>query len=349
VTPCYHYGVTRTAAARIEYETDVPASFAAARDICRRQAKGFCFALSFLPRPKRNAACAVYAFCRMIDEALVAGPKDSDGSAERMRHRPLEAGASCCSTDGLEGRLLLLRDRLDEIYRGALELPAPGSRSEAQHALRAFEMTVSAYEIPKQYFLDFAHGRRTDLEVTRYATWPSLERYCYHTGGAGALILACLTGVTHSGAAEYAIKMGAAMRLTSILRDVGEDFARHGRIYLPLEDMARFRYSERDLAAGVVNENFRGLMRFEIARARRLYAEGAEGLCWLAGDGSRLTAATMAVVHAGILDAIERQRYDVFSRRAKLSASQKLRRMPLAWRLARRESGDRLPDVFAAR
>jgi phytoene/squalene synthetase len=87
-------------------------------------------------------------------------------------------------------------------------------------------------------------------------------------------------------------------------------------------------------------------MRFEIARARALYQQGADGLCWLAGDGSRLTAASMAVIYSGILGAIERRGYDVFISRAHLTTSQKLRRLPMAWRLARRRAGEALPKVF---
>ena len=184
-----------------------------------------------------------------------------------------------------------------------------------------------------------------DLTVSRYATWSSLERYCYHSAGVLGPVMSCVFGVTHSGAAGQAIKMGTAMRLTGILRDLKQDFER-GRVYLPLEDLAAFRYSERDLAAGVVNENFRELMRFETARARRLYREGAEGLCWVAGDGSRLTASTMVMVHSGILDAIERQGYDVFGRRAALTTGQKLRRLPMAWRVARRRPEAQLPPIF---
>jgi phytoene synthase len=344
--------VTTTAAFPIaQADTGDAEAFAAARQICRRHAKSFFFASSFLPRPKRDAVYAVYAFCRMIGDAIdVPREGESAGAGETLRHRPLEsASSSCCSADGLDGRLMMLRDRLDEIYDGRLELPLPASRSEAQHALRAFELTVRRYEIPKQHFLDFAYCRRIDLTVRRYATWGSLERYCYHAAGVVGLMMAGVFGVTHSGAGEHAVKIGNAVRLTRILRDVREDYERHGRIYLPLEDLARFRYSERDLAGGVVNDNFRELMRFEISRARRLYHEGAEGLCWLAGDGSRLTAATMATVYSGILDAIERQGYDVFSRRARLTTPQKLRRLPRAWRLARRGPDESLPDVFGAR
>ena len=87
-------------------------------------------------------------------------------------------------------------------------------------------------------------------------------------------------------------------------------------------------------------------MRFEIARARRFFQEGAEGLCWLADDGSRLTVSMLAAMSTGVLDAIERQGYDVFRRRPALTAAQNLRRLPLAWTLSRRRPGERLPNVF---
>ena len=158
-------------------------------------------------------------------------------------------------------------------------------------------------------------------------------------------MMSCVLGLQHSDAKRQAATLGKAMRLTSILRDVKADFDR-GRIYLPQDEMKRFGYSESDLANGVVNDSFRELMKFQIARARRLYHEGAEGLCWLGGDGSRLAASSLAVIHAGILDAIERQRYDVFHHRADLSAAQKLARLPRAWRLARRLSTEPMPRVF---
>jgi len=336
------------------------AAFEVVRDICRRNARSFYFASHFLTRPKRDAAYAVYAFCRMIDDAIDQDDASIE-TAHGLRHHPAVvsprqfasrpappapgACATCGPTGPLDNRLALFRDRLDEIYSEGLELPAPSARSEAQHALHAFALTVRRYEIPRQYFLDLAEGCRMDLTVKRYATWKSLEKYCYHVAGVVGLVMSCVFGLTHSDAGRQAVTMGNAMQLTNILRDVKEDWDR-GRVYLPLEDMAAFRYGERDLASGTVNDNFRALMRFEIDRARRMYREAADGLCWLAGDGSRLTAASMAVIYAGILNAIERQGYDVFRQRARLTTPQKFRRIPAAWRLARRQAGERLPDVF---
>ena len=107
--------------------------------------------------------------------------------------------------------------------------------------------------------------------------------------------------MTHSGAAQQAVCLGSAIRLTSILRDLRRDWER-GRLYLPLEDLVRFGYGERHLARGAVNDSFLSLMKFEVARARGLYRAGAEGICWLADEGSRLMVSTLALTGAGTLD-----------------------------------------------
>jgi phytoene synthase len=305
------------------------AGFAAARDICRQHARSFFLCSYFLPPHKRNAAYAVYAFCRMIDDAIDA-PAD---------------GGEGCSSDTLASRLEMFEQRLDEIYADRLDLPNVEFRTPQQHALHAFSLTVQEYTIPRQYFSDLAEGCRMDLTVVRYASWTALEKYCYHVAGVIGLIMSGVFGLTHSDAGKNAVMMGNAMQLTNILRDIGEDYGR-GRIYLPLEDMVRFGYSEKDLGARVVNEPFRKLMQFEVARARQMYQLGAEGLCWLAGDGSRLTASAMAVIYSGILDAIEAQDYGVFSARARLSFLQKLRRLPRAWKLAGRMPGDAMQRCF---
>jgi phytoene synthase len=330
-----------------------PAAFAAARDDCLRHARGFYLASTFLQRAKRDAACAVVAFCRMVREAMDVPGEALEGAAG-LRHHPLgavrvgEAAQGACTTCGpSDSRIALLRERLDEIYDGRQELPRPESRSAPQHTLHAFALAARRFEIPKQLCVDLALGLRADHAVARYATWASLERHCRGYAGPVALMLTGVFGVTHSGAGEHAMALATAMRLTAILRDVKRDRDR-GKVYLPLEDMARFRYGERDLARGVVNERFRELMRFEIARARHLYRAGADGLCWLADDRARLTVSALAAASAGTLDAIERHGCDVFARRPELTAAQKLRRLPVAWTLSRRRPGERLPDVFRA-
>ena len=303
----------RPALTKMATVTESTAAFAAARDICHRHARTFYFASVFLPRPKRDAAYAVYAFCRLLDDAADAG-----------------------------GDVAAFDRALDAAYAGTA---ADVGDAQARLALVAFAETVRRYDIPKRYFEELAAGCRMDLTVNRYATWDALRVYCYHVAGVVGLVMCRIFGLSDPAAERQAIVMGEAMQLTNILRDVGEDRGL-GRVYLPGEDLARFGYAEAALMAGVVNEPFRELMRFEVGRARSLYREGAAGLVALADDGSRFTASAMGVVYAGILGAIERQGYDVFARRARLSTGRKLLRLPAARRLARRGAGDAVPDVF---
>lgn len=329
----------------------------AVREVCRRHAGDFYFASAFLPRAKREAAHAVYAFCRMVREAVEVTAEEPAAGAWAMRHRPLNVppgsptrtgqfeSGSCCSDSGAD-RVALLRERLEEIESGRTNLPAPFSRSEPQHTIHAFARATARYQVPREALLDLAEGSRRDQSVWRYATWASLERHCVAVGGSVALALGCVFGLTHSGAAGHALKLGAAVRLARILRDLRTDAAR-GRIYLPLEDLATFRYGERDLAASVLDGRFRELMRFQISRARGLFREAADGLCWVAGDGARLAAATMIALSSAHLDAIERRGYGVFSHGIELSPGQKLRILPMAFRLSRRRAGAAFVDAAA--
>lgn len=292
-------------------------AYEAARAICRHHARSFYFASHFLPRPKRDHAYAVYAFCRLLDDAA-----DEEPSLESVE------------------RFVAV---LDQIYDGrAPGVTVNGSGSRDGRALDAFAHTVRVCAIPKQYFLDLADGCRTDFTVSRYETWPQLERYCYLVAGVVGLIMCHVFDLRDPAARQQAVAMGNAMQLTNILRDIGEDFER-GRLYLPREDLRRFGVTDAQLAARTRSDGFAELMRFEIARARALYTFGCRGLASLPDDGSRLTASVMASVYGGILGAIERQDYDVFRARARLSLRQKLARLPLAWKICRRETGD--PDL----
>jgi phytoene synthase len=297
----------------------IAADFAAARAICRRHAKSFYFASHFLPEPKRSHAYAVYAFCRLLDDAV----DESDGDA------------------AMRAQLERFDALLDDAYEGR---PPAGATEEAA-ALRAFAHTVAACGIPQKHFRELADGCRMDLTVARYADWPALEKYCYHVAGVVGVIMCYVFGLADPAAHARAIAMGNAMQLTNILRDVREDFGR-GRVYLPQDEMAGFGVTDADLAAKIATAKMADLVRFQIGRARSLYREGAAGLASLCADGSRQTAAVMAVVYAGILRAIERNGCDVFAGRAHLTTPQKLFRIVPALRLAHREHGEPVPDVF---
>jgi phytoene/squalene synthetase len=319
------------------------AAFAAARAIVRREARGFHFAATLLRPTKRDGVCAVYALCLMLRDAMDDETSDLDG-ARGMRNHPavVGQGSSCGSSGGCESRLNMFLERLDTICAGRLELPAPASRSEPQRALHAFAVTVARHHISREHFVDLAESYRRDLTRSRYATWSSVQSFCDGSGGAVALAMAEVLGVQHSDAHVYLRKLGAAIRFTELLRNVGRDRAR-GRVYLPLEDLARQRYSERELLAGTINEAWRDLMRFEIARARRMLRGGAKGICWLADDRSRLFAGAITLACAGVLDGIKDNNYDVFRRRVEPTAASHARRLPAAWRLARRAPEEPLP------
>jgi phytoene synthase len=291
---------------------NVDAAYLAARDICRHHAKSFYFASHFLPRDKRYHAYAVYAFCRLLDDAT-----DEEPSIESVAR---------------------FEQLLDRIYAGKEPDTEVG-------AMQAFAHTVRACDIPRQHFLDLATGCRMDFAVNHYDTWPALERYCYHVAGVVGLIMCRVFGLRDESALAHAVQMGNAMQLTNILRDVGEDFAR-GRIYLPREDLDRFGIRDTDLGTATSTESLRQLVRFEIDRARSLYRNASLGLSRLPDDGSRLTACVMAVVYAGILGAIERQGHDVLIARAHTTKLQKLARVLKARRLARWREDEPMPDVW---
>ncbi len=314
---------------KCNYDAQVPAfsnhrseTFQAAKAICRQHARSFYFSSFFLPVPKRYAAYAVYGFCRLLDDATDEATDSAD----------------------VERQLQRFCDLLDAVY-GGREPIVVGGDTQTQLALAAFDLTVKQYGIPKDYFLEIVSGCRMDLTVSRYETWDDLRIYCYRVAGVVGLIMCKIFGLTDPAAERQAVLMGEAMQLTNILRDIKEDYARK-RIYLPLEDLRRFGYTEADLAGGVVNDPFRQLMKFEIDRARQLYLSGAEGLCQLPNDGSRFTATAMGVIYAGILRAVERQGYDVFAKRARLSLTQKLMRLPAARRVSQRVAGEKMPEAF---
>ncbi len=294
-----------------------PAPFAAARSVCRRHARSFYFASFFLPKPKRDAAYAVYAFCRLLDDAVDTADAPADAAERIARFQAL----------------------LDQVYVGTLKTDA----TQQSLVLRAFQQTVRRYAIPRHYFADLVEGCRMDLSITHYETWPDLQKYCYHVAGVVGLMMCRIFRLRNPRAQEQAILMGQAMQLTNILRDIAEDRAM-GRVYLPQEDLRRFGLTDADLTRA--DPRVRHLMQFQIDRARSLYRQAAQGLCHLPADGSRLTACVMSVLYAGILRVIEKQNYDVFTTRAHLTMLQKLRRLPAAWKLSSRRADHPLPDVF---
>jgi phytoene synthase len=197
----------------------------------------------------------------------------------------------------------------------------------------AWQQTTNQFKIPLHAPLDLIEGMRMDLVKNRYHNYEELRLYCYRVASTVGLMASHIIGFSEERALEFAIELGIAMQLTNILRDVGED-SRNGRIYIPLDEMQYFGYTEEELFRGELNERFINLMKFQIERARRIYQQAQEGIKFLDKD-SQLAIATAAHLYSNILDIIERNNYDVFNRRAFVPWPEKIKGLFRIWKQRR--------------
>jgi len=267
--------------------------YSQAKAITRHYAKTFYFAARFLPAQKQNAAFSIYAICRISDESV-------DGKNDQLRLRNLEA----------------VKAAIEDCYSG---------RPPDEPLLAAFKETVGNYAIPKTYFDELIQGMYMDVEKTRYATFDELYTYCYKVAGVVGLIMLKVLGYRSQVAEKHAVNLGIAMQLTNILRDIKEDFSR-GRVYLPQDELGNFGVSENDIAGETVDGHFKMLLGFCIHRARRFYGEATPGIALIDNVPCRIVVFMMKDLYAGILDEIEKNGCDVFSRRARVSTLGKLNR-----------------------
>jgi phytoene synthase len=256
--------------------------YAQCREIAREHSKTFYLSSLFLAPEKRRAIWAVYAFCRTADDIV---------------DRIAPAAERLAAVDAWETQLLAAYD---------------GNPSDPIFV--AFADAASRFTIPVQPALDLLRGARMDITVRRYATYADLRQYCYLVASTVGVLVMPILGTLSDDALEYGVALGRAMQMTNIVRDVGED-ALMGRIYLPQEDLRRFGYDEADLLEGVVDERFVELMRFQIERIREMYLEAEPGIALLNPE-SRYTVRLALHLYRRILNAIELNRYDVFTRRA---------------------------------
>ena len=282
-----------------------------AYEACRREtaewAKTFYLGTLLMPAAKRRAIWAIYVWCRRTDEMM--------DSAEAQA-RPVAE---------LAGRLDRWEERTRKLFAGdvhdGLDL--------------VMRDTIERYPQPLQAYLDMIEGQRMDLNQHRYENFEQLA-------GTVGLMTQEVMGLDPAyttapwsdrpDTSRSAVALGIANQLTNILRDVGEDRGR-GRIYLPQEDLARFGYSEEQLLAGVVNDNWRALMRFQLERARMWFARSEAGVRWLAPDARWPVWASLRL-YRGILDVIESHGYDVFNKRAYVPRAGKLIDLPFSYLVA---------------
>jgi phytoene synthase len=260
--------------------------------LTRRSRSNFYYAFLTLPRARRDALYAVYAFCRTVDDVADLG---TDPAAQR-------AG--------------LARWR-QEVAR-CFEAGAPPEHPIARQLAAA----VRAYPIPRAALEAIIEGCAMDLERVRFATAEDLYPYCYRVASAVGLCCIEIFGYTDPRAREYAVHLGTALQLTNILRDVGAD-ARGGRVYLPQQDLETFGVSEADLVVGRYGEPFVRLMEHQALRARQFYAAAATAYP-VADARSLIAAEIMGGIYHALLEEIEARRFQVFGERITLPARRKV-------------------------
>ncbi len=177
--------------------------------------------------------------------------------------------------------------------------------------------------IPTEWFVEIIDGCRMDLQVNRFGSWEELEKYNWKVAGIVGLISTRIFGCVHENSDNYARVLGNALQLTNILRDVGEDLRNGGRIYLPINDLIRFQYSERDLIGKVYDGRFLAMMEWQAGRAEHHFAE-AERILPEQDRGALMPAQMMAEVYGELLQKMRGGRFQVFDRRYSLSKGRKV-------------------------
>lgn len=254
----------------------------------------FYYSFSFLPKDERDAINTVYSFCRQIDDIVDEMPSRNADIILKKRER-----------------LAWWRAEIEKCYDGTsvhpLLIPLAG--------------VVRRFTIPKQYFLMLIDGCEKDLLQYRYETFEELKEYCYSVASVVGLMCIEIFGYKYEETKEYAVNLGYALQLTNILRDVKVDKDR-GFIYLPKEDLERFRYTEEDLFNEKYNENFNELMRFEARRVREYYHKARTAL----RPDERVTmfaAEIMDAIYYRLLEKIELNDFNVFKKKIKVSTAHK--------------------------
>ncbi len=263
--------------------------------LCERLAKthyeNFTVGSWFLPRESRKHLYAVYAFCRFVDDL----------------------------GDEFEG------DRLEALDFWEEEIQSCYGGTPKHPYTIALQQTISAFDIPKEPFLRLVQANRMDQTTSRYATYQDLEHYCQHSANPVGCLVLYVCGYRDQERQELSDYTCTALQLANFWQDVSRDYAM-GRIYIPMEDLAHFGCSEEQLARGVATDAFRELMRFEVDRARELFRRGL-GLVDTLDGRLKLDIALFSLGGLKVLDAIERQHYDVLRRRPKVSKAVKIRLM----------------------
>lgn len=264
--------------------------------LTRRSRSNFYYAFLALPRPRRQALYAVYAFCRTVDDIADLGQERGTDPAA-------------------------LRAELDGWRRDVAACYGPAPTPTRPIAQRLAE-AIRRYGIPREALEAIIDGVEMDLDGVSYETADDLYPYCYRVASAVGLAAIEIFGYSDPRAREYAVNLGVALQLTNIIRDVGSD-ARAGRVYVPRQDLKTFGVGAEDLKAGRYTPAFVSLMEHQAARARRYYRAAREA--FPRADARALVAAEiMGRIYYALLREIEARRFHVFGQRIALPAHRKV-------------------------
>uniref|UniRef100_A0A1D1Z3Q7 15-cis-phytoene synthase n=1 Tax=Anthurium amnicola TaxID=1678845 RepID=A0A1D1Z3Q7_9ARAE len=272
-------------------------------EVCAEYAKTFYLGTLLMTPRRRKAIWAIYVWCRRTDE-LVDGP-----NATHITPSALDRWEA----------------RLDDLFDGR-----PYDMLDA-----ALSDTVSKFPVDIQPFKDMIEGMRMDLKKSRYKNFDELYLYCYHVAGTVGLMSVPVMGIAPDSKAttesvyNAALALGIANQLTNILRDVGEDASR-GRIYLPQDELAQAGLSDDDIFAGKVTDKWRSFMKSQIKRARMFFDQAENGVTELS-QASRWPVWASLLLYRQILDEIEVNDYDNFTKRAYVDKAKKLLALPVAY------------------
>lgn len=287
------------------------------RQVTQQASKTFYWGSVFLPQPKRQAIWAVYALCRVVDDIV---DEVATCDASRVGHLTGSTAPQRALDDW--------RDALQRLYQR-------GGCGDDPIQLAWSDM-LAHYSIPLAPVLELLDGVEMDMTTNRYQTFDELYLYCYRVAGTVGLLTSSIFGYEDESALQHAVELGVAMQLINILRDIGED-AQRNRIYLPLNEMSRFGYTEDDLMRGTINETFRDLLRFQMARADSYYQRSQPGIMLLSAD-CRLAVRLSGTLYRLILDRIHLNNYNVFTKRASVPLKTKLATASRYWFMAQRET-----------
>lgn len=274
--------------------------FAEAQRITKQNARTFYLASFFLPAKTRRAAYSIYAVCRLSDE-----------SVDDLR----------LSLDKRKQALAHVQEKIDLAF-SAHPVDDP--------LLKAFRATLEEFRIPQKYFHELLDGMAMDLTKKRYKDFHDLHVYCYRVAGVIGLIMLRIFDCHNLDAEKYAIDLGVALQLTNILRDIKEDLVRE-RIYLPEDEMKRFGITEDHIRGQIVDQNFQNFIAFQIKRARDHFLRASQGLELIKNKRCRFVAFLIAELYAQILNEIEKNRYDVYTKRAFIPKSARITSLFFLW------------------